>query len=109
MAVDCSSTLMSKMPSGGSWPGPPAWSYDSRLYPASSRILLVSGFVHVACVSQYGKSIYAVAASGDVVVPAEAIQFDPRVWQPLVLSRRSGAPSQRVWYSWEKLRRFFEV
>src|SRR5687767_7265927 len=109
MSSDSSSTPMSKIPSGGSWPGPPACSYDSRLYPASSRILFVIGFVHSACVSQYGKSMYDVAASGDVVEPADAIQFDPRVWQPPVVSLASGAPSQRVWYSWEKLMRFFWV
>src|SRR5881397_2366584 len=93
--ADCSVTeIRSKIPSGGSWPGPPAWRYANRVKPASSRSLDVSVEVQVSCVTQYGKSKYPVLASGEVVVEPSAIQSALRARQPLPFVV-SVEPSQR--------------
>src|SRR6185437_5628285 len=74
-----------------------------------SSSLLVNGFDHVAWVTQYGRSMYAVLASGDCVFDPSPIQSEARWRQPLDEPVVSVEPSQRYCCSWENVTRFFEV
>ena len=50
--ADCSVTGINAMvPSGGVCPGPLLVQYANRVKPASNRMRLVTGAVHVACVT----------------------------------------------------------